>query len=377
MSLREEFVEFAQDSHLHFSELCQRYAISRKTGYKWLKRFLTEGRTGLADRSRQPQHWPTRTPPDVEQTILQVRQAHPAWGARKIAHYVLQQRRLEAEQIPSPSTITAILRRHGQLDVSERPKHHAWQRFEHALPNALWQIDFKGGVVLGDATHSRVFPLTVLDDHSRFSLGVRACPNQQKETVQAELTEIFRCYGLPERMTMDNGSPWGDTTETPYTALTVWLLRLGIGVHHSRPYHPQTQGKDERFHRTLQAELLTQTSFIDVANCQQAFDAWRQVYNHERPHQALGFAVPASRYRPSERAFPEQLPVIAYGPTDQVRKVQYQGEFFFQGRIFHVSRGFRGYPIALRPTLEDGVWDVYFCQQWIKKIDLRSAERAE
>lgn len=145
--------------------------------------------------------------------------------------------------------------------------------------------------------------------------------------------------------------------------MSVWLVRLGVQVSHSRPYHPQTQGKDERFHRTLQAEVLQYQQFRDIARCQQAFDAWRQVYNYERPHQASSFAVLASRYQPSPRTFPESLRPIEYSPEDQVRKVQDKGQVSFQGQLFQVSKAFRGYPLALRATRTDGVWDVCFCQQ--------------
>jgi transposase InsO family protein len=374
MSLREEFVQFAQDSDCNFAELCERYGISRKTGYKWLQRFLSEGRMGLADRSRRPRHSPAQTSAEVEQIISTIRRAHPAWGGRKLAHFIAQQGLLPPEHIPSPSTITAILWRQGLIDPAETPKHQAWQRFEHAAPNELWQMDFKGDVCVPGERRLRLHPLTVLDDHSRFALGLRACLNQQTATVQAELTEIFRRYGLPWRMTMDNGSPWGDDATHPYTPLTVWLVRLGIQVSHSRPYHPQTQGKDERFHRTLEAELLKDHSFVDALNCQTSFDAWRMVYNYQRPHQALGYAVPASRYRPSTRSFPEHLPMIEYGPDDQVRKVQQGGEFTFHGQTFHISKGFKGYPIGLRPTIRDGVWEVYFCQQLLVTINLRTEE---
>ena len=162
----------------------------------------------------------------------------------------------------------------------------------------------------------------------------------------------------------------GHDWDHPYTELTAWLLRLGIGISHGRAYHPQTQGKEERFHRTLKAEVLRDMSYGDLLQCQQAFDRWRNVYNLERPHQALGMATPASRYQISSRAFPETLPAIEYGPDDQIRKVQEGGFVHFQGRTFRVSRGFKGLPIALRQTSQDGVWNVHFCQQQIHRIDL-------
>jgi transposase InsO family protein len=230
-------------------------------------------------------------------------------------------------------------------------------------------MDFKGHFALGNG--QRCHPLGMIDDHSRFALCLQACRNQQGETVQQQLTVIFRRYGLPEAILMDNGSPWGNDADHPYTPLTVWLLRLGVGVRHGRPRHPETQGKQERFHRTLKAEVLTGPVFSDWAKVQTRFDQWRQVYNHQRPHQALGMAVPASRYQVSPRSFPEVLPPIEYAPGDVVRKVQEHGKISFHNRHFRVGKAFRGYSVALRPTLQDGVFTVHFCSHQIAEICLR------
>ena len=182
--------------------------------------------------------------------------------------------------------------------VSASAGHKAFERFERAAPNELWQMDYKGHF----ATRAgRCHPLTVVDDHSRYAVGLRACGDERGDTVQAELTAIFRRYGLPERMLMDNGAPWGSDALHRHTWLTVWLLELGVAVSHGRPYHPQTQGKDERFHRTLTAEVIGRRAFADLAECQGRFDAWRVVYNTQRPHEALALATPAARYRPSKR----------------------------------------------------------------------------
>jgi hypothetical protein len=173
-------------------------------------------------------------------------------------------------------------------------------------------------------------------------------------------------------MTMDNGSPWGGDAEHRYTPLTVWLIRLGIGVSHSRPYHPQTQGKDERFHRTLKAEVLRGRSFRDMAQAQESFDEWRPIYNHERPHEAIGMAVPASRYQISWRSFPETLPPIEYAPGDDIRRVQDKGWVSYKGNRIVLSKAFRGYPVAFRPTVQEGIRDVYFCHHRIDQIDINA-----
>jgi len=171
---------------------------------------------------------------------------------------------------------------------------------------------------------------------------------------------------------MDNGSPWGDDGTSSFTPLTVWLLLLGIAISHGRPYHPQTQGKDERFHRTLKAEVLARNHFRDLADCQSHFDAWRETYNHQRPHEALGMEVPASRYHVSPRPFPEKLPEILYGPEVVVRKVIEHGRISYHGRVYRLPKAFKGYPIGLRPTVQDGVQDILFSHHHILTLDLRS-----
>ena len=345
--------------------LCRRFKISPTTAYKWLARYATEGLAGLADHSRRPHQMPQRTPTALEAAVLQLRTQHPTWGGRKL-HARLQA--LGYATVPAPSTITAILRRAAWLPpVAAAPK-RAWQRFEQPTPNALWQMDFKGHFPVAAG---RCHPLTVLDDCSRFALCLHACPNEQGTTVQTHLTQTFRRYGLPYRMLTDNGPPWGaPLTLSPFTSLTVWLIRLGIVLSHARPAHPQTLGKDERFHRTLKTELLHQRTFLDLAHCQQAFDRWRDHYNLERPHDALALTVPATRYTPSPRPFPEELPPLDYGPGAHVRRVQGKGEISFRGRLFHLTKALRGYPVALRPTKQEDRWRVYFCHQYIREIDL-------
>lgn len=363
MSLRQEFVAQAMQQGANVRELCRRFGVSPKTGYKWLGRFAARGASGLCDESRRPRHSPTRTANAVEQAIVELRDRHPGWGARKLC------RRLHDvgwRQVPAPSTVQAILVRHGRIEPAESAKHTAWQRFEHALPNALWQMDFKGHFAIAAG---RCHPLTVLDDHSRYNLCLQACADEQGHTVQLHLTHSFRRYGLPLRLLIDNGPPWGDSSDNPYTPLGAWLIRLGIRLCHSRPYHPQTLGKDERFHRTLKAEVLRE-AFADLPSVQRRFDRWRMIYNFERPHEALGMQTPARRYTPSTRSFPETLPPIEYAPGDIVRQVQRPGFLSYRSRRFRISKAFVGYPVALRPTTVDGVLDIFFCHQKISQIDL-------
>lgn len=364
MSLRKEFIMLFNQQGVNKSALCRRFGISRKTGHKWVERYQAAGDAGLIDRTRKPHHSPNKTDSKMEQTILTLRD-ETGWGGRKL-HRRLSD--LGYSNIPQPSSISSILKRHGRIAPKSLGKHQAWQRFEHEAPNQLWQMDFKGHFAM---QQGRCHALTVLDDHSRFSLCLQACENERGNTVKTQLSSTFQRYGLPERMTMDNGSPWGSDQQHCYTPLTVWLIRLGIRVSHSRPYHPQTQGKDERFHRTLKDELLGRHTFMNLLDCQRHFDRWRYRYNLERPHEALSLEVPASRYQPSPRQFPDTLSPIEYASNGEVRKVQDKGSIYFKGKIFRISKAFRGYPVSLQPTQTDGVYMVYFCHHKITEIDLQ------
>ncbi|PMQ13466.1 hypothetical protein JaAD80_21620 [Janthinobacterium sp. AD80] len=234
-------------------------------------------------------------------------------------------------------------------------------------------MDFKGHFALTDARAGRCHPLTILDDHSRYNLCLSACGNEQRSTVQTALQATFERYGLPERMTADNGAPWGTSGRAGLSQLAVWLIRLGIRVGHSRPHHPQTQGKDERFHRTLKLELLQRNGFESLDACQFAFDRWRERYNTVRPHEALQQQTPISRYRASGRAFPSVLPPIEYPSGDTVRKVSDKGEISFQNRRYFIGEGLRTQLVAIKPTTIDDVYEVFFCHKEIRRINLRDS----
>lgn len=363
---RLEFVKLAEADSVSFAELCRRYGVKRDTGYKWLARYRREGLQGLADRSRTPHRSPWRTPAHTEALVCKVRRAHPSWGGRKIRGFLLRQGHVE---VPAASTITQILRRNN-LMADEVAQPRTYKRFEAAAPNRLWQMDFKGWVAL--ANGQRVHPFGLLDDHSRYNLCLQASLNQRTPTVKGYLGEVFGHYGLPDRILCDNGSPWGHTVGYPWTPLTVWFADLGIASSHIRPFHPQTQGKEERFHRTLDLEVIsTRARWETTTQLQGAFDDFRTLYNHHRPHQALGeTVVPADRYQPSPRALPERLPPLAYPQGTAVRKVSDAASISFKGRRFRVGKPFRGLHVGVRPTTTDGVYDVFYRHFRIKTIDL-------
>jgi transposase InsO family protein len=361
---RREFVSLAMREGVNRRELCWRFGISPDVGYKWLRRALAGDGT-LADRSRRPHRSPSHCDAAAEAQVLAVRQAHPAWGARKIG------RCLERDGVtpPARSTVHEILRRHGLVRPPEHSHQGQYQRFEKEAPNQLWQMDFKGEMSLSNG--SLCHPLTVIDDHSRYALCLGACANQQTQTVQVQLTATFRRYGLPDAFFVDNGSPWGDASGAQWTRLGVWLLKLGVDVWHSRPYHPQSRGKNERFHRTLKAEVFEMQRFADLTELQHGFDRWRTVYNLERPHEALDLDVPASRYRPSSRAMPDQLPRVEYDRDDIVRSVSTTKAYVsFKGRSWKVPQAFCGEALAIRPLTPDGRFGIFFGSRQVASIDL-------
>jgi len=366
MDQRREFVLLADQEGVNRRALCRRFGISPTTGKKWRDRAHAEGLDALGDRSRRPHTAPSQTPPDIEARVIAVRTAHPTWGGRKIHAWLRDRGGLPTP--PVPSTITGILHRAHLIDPgTTRPLRYG--RFEHAAPNDLVQLDFMGHRAM---QRGRVHPLTLIDDHSRFVLGLWACPHEQGVLVQRHLTACFARYGLPQALLTDNGPPWGSAWPGAITWLEAWLIRLGIRVVHGRFRHPQTQGKIERWHRTLGTDLFQFGPFPDLAATQAAFDTFRTTYNTERPHDALGLAVPASRYQPSPRSFPERLPEIVYSEDHTVQVVTDKGWIWVAQQKVFISEALRGLPVGVRPTSVDGVFVVRYCDQAIKRIDLRS-----
>jgi transposase InsO family protein len=362
MEERREFIRLALLEGANRRELSDRFGIHWDTGYKWLRRWAG-GDVELRDRSRRPHSSPKRCPAELEAQVLRVRDAHPAWGARKIARCLQR----EGVQPPAASTVHAILQRNDRVQPPVGGA-RASQRFEKPAPNLLWQMDFKGWIRLNDG--SPCHPLTMVDDHSRYVPCLAACANEQTDTVQAHLQTTFRHYGLPEALFVDNGGPWGDSAGARWTRLGVWLLKLGVEVLHSRPYHPQSRGKNERFHRTLNAEVFALRRFRDLAEVQRALDRWREVYNGERPHQALDHEVPASRYHPSPRPMPKRLPTMHYDAGEIVRTVPASNHYIsFKGRHWRVPRAFCGERLAIRPT-GDGLYAICFGAQQVAEINL-------
>jgi len=363
---RREFLEEFGRPGVNRRAVCRTHGISAKAGYGLWNRYRAEGDAGVQERSRRPHRSPARLDAEVEGWILAIRDDLRC-GPRKIRWHLEQQ---GCAHVPARSTIEAVLRRNARI-ASRVTYSRTLQRFEHAQPNQMWQMDFKGHFPLRNG--QRCHPLTILDDHSRYLIELHACADERVETVRDRLKLRFRENGLPEVILADNGSPWGSAGSDGYTELEVWLMRLDVALHHGRKHHPQTQGKVERVHRTLGEEM--ELDFPDYADAQSEFERYRPRYNWERPHEAIGMVVPASRYRPSERAYPETLPPVEYDVNDQVRAVDDQGKFSYRGQRMRVGRAFGGYRVAIRPGEADGTVNVYFGRHRIAQLDLRGGSR--
>lgn len=368
MDTKREFVRLAAQEGANRRELCRRFGIGAKAAYALLARYAQEGDGAFLARSRRPHVSPLRTPAVMEQALLELRRAHPAWGGRKLARRLTE---LGHREVPSAATVTAILHRHGLITPAASAAAQHWQRFEHLEPNALWQIDFKGYF---ETAGGKCHPLTLLDDHSRFNLALQACARPDTSSVREYLTAVFERYGLPLRINADNGGPWGSPSRAAHglSELSVWLIRQGIHVSHSAPYHPQTNGKIERFHRSLKAEVLAGRSFADLAQAQSAFEHWRDIYNCQRPHQALGLSTPIERYRSSPRAYVRELAAIEYSPDDTVRMVGWNGAVTFEGVKLKVSSALHRLPIAFRADPQaEGFYDAFFCHHHFMRLNMK------
>jgi transposase InsO family protein len=364
MDQKEEFIKRAMDQREPFSNICEEFGISRTLGYDLLRRYKAEGREGLLPRNKAPIRQPNKTPEHIKEVILNTREDHPTWGARKIKSYLLNKK---IGHLPAASTISDILKRHGYISMEASLKRKELIRFEREQPNDLWQMDFKGYFRLGD--HNVCYPLTVIDDHSRFSLCIKACTDEACLPVKRQLINTFAAYGLPSQINVDNGRPWGNSCLVRYTELTVWLMQLNVLVTHSRPRHPQTNGKNERFNRTLKEDVIANHQIDNLKHAQKLFDQWRHVYNYVRPHEAIGMLVPADRYKPSVRQLPSKLPAIEYESRAILRKVS-NSFVSFKKNKYLVGKAFIGHHVELKYCEARQLLDIYFGQHKIYSYEL-------
>ena len=358
---RMEFVVRASRGE-SLSSLCREYEISRPTGYLWLSRFSEHGVAGIEEHSRRPHLSPRRTSAGIEERIITLRRQRPDWGARKLA--VL----LEREGIVLPViTVHRVLVRHA-LVLDRESRRQATGRFEREQPNQLWQMDFKGQKGTGAA----IGPLSVLDDHSRYLVALEQTGTTRSEAVRERLEGAFRTSGLPDALLMDHGVPWWNArSANGWTQLMVWLMKQGVRCHFSGVRHPQTQGKVERFHGSL--ERARSRAGAEQWLTQNWLDNFRHEYNQVRPHEALGMRTPASLWRPSTRVYDPNPQAWDYGTGAELRKVGGQGHIYIGDRRWRVSQALASHTVRLE-RIDQRVL-VYFCRTLVQEIDL-SGERS-
>jgi transposase InsO family protein len=365
---RERFIDDHRLDLYAMVELCARYGISRKTGYKWLARFDEGGRAGLGDRSRAPHHCPHRIARDVAVVICAARRQHPSWGPAKLLAWLRP--RHSGIAWPAISTAGDLLARRGL--VKKRRRRRQWQHpgvvpATTAAPNDLWTADFKGHFRTRDAIYC--YPLTVADQHTRYLLACHGLLSTKGQGVRPIFDRLFREYGLPRAIRTDNGVPFATTGIHGLSQLNVWWLRLGIQHQRILPAHPEQNGAHERMHKTLKGEACRPPQSC-LGTQQRAFNAFRRLYNDERPHEALGDRPPATQYRPSARSYTGTLPPVEYPGHFLVKRVTNAGTIRLKKRLLFVSNALQQHPIGLE-EVDDGIWSIHFCQVLLGRVDER------
>ena len=360
------FVFEYQQRQRTMTELCQRYEISRETGYVWLRRYQAVGLEGLREKSRAAQRHGNQTSAEIEQMVLELREAHSRWGPRKLKR-VLEDN--EPGRVwPAASTIGALLKREGLMAGRRKRRRTApyTEPLAHADgPNRVWCADFKGWFHTGDG--ERIDPLTITDAHSRYLFRCQAVEKTDTARVQAIFEAVFREYGMPEAIRTDNGAPFASTAIAGLSRLAVWWMKLGIVAERIAAGHPEQNGRHERMHRTLKQETA-QPPAANRREQQRVMERFRQEYNQVRPHEALGMRTPAAVYELSPRSFPAHVPEPEYPDTMLVYRVQQKGHFRWKRQEVFLSEVLWGEPVGLLP-IDDSWFTVYFAQVPIARFD--------
>lgn len=357
MDLKTQFVADYLRQMLSISELCRQYNISRKTAYKWIDRYLSQGSSGLVDRSRRPRVCPHQTPPKLVEAILTARGHHPSWGAKKLLKFLSDRQPNSAW--PARTTICDLLTRHHLIKKPRRRRligHPGKPTSIITAPNQIWSADFKGHFKTRDGHYC--YPLTVTDNFSRYLLGCQALLSTSCTDAKPVFRRLFQEFGLPQRMRTDNGVPFATVSLARLSTLSAWFIRLGIIPELIQPGKPQQNGRHERMHRTLKAEATRPPA----ANCgtqQRTFNRFRNEFNNERPHEALALETPASLYQSSPRPFPAKLPSLEYPAHFETRYVSHNGGIRWNCAWVNVSITCAGEYVGLE-EIDNGIWNVYF-----------------
>jgi putative transposase len=357
MDQKTQFIADYLRQYFSITELCERYGVARKTGYKLVERYLRYGAAGLEERSRKPHHSPNETDSAIVAALLEVRRRHPLWGAKKLLRIVHQ--RHPRWSLPARSTVCDILARHGMVAKKRQRRRIGHPGKPSSLilaPNDLWSADYKGQFRTGNGRYC--YPLTVADGCSRYLLGCQALSSTAVAEARPVFTRLFKEYGLPKRIRTDNGVPFATNTLARLSSLSAWWVRLGIVPELIEPGQPQQNGCHERMHKTLKAET-TRPPANSLRAQQRKFDRFRDEFNHERPHEALDQHTPASRYRASLREMPSKLPPLQYPDRFEVRYVSANGGIRWKCQWVNVSIVCAGEYVGLE-EIDDGIWELYF-----------------
>lgn len=370
MNERVRFISKYLEEEETFSELCEMFGVSRKTGYKWVDRYREGGVEGLKDQVRAPWTHPNRMSEEVEQRLLEVRKKHPLWGPRKLLVVVGRQ---DPELfLPAASTVGEMLRRNGCTRKRKRNRKsspYAYPLRRYESPNSVWCVDFKGHFPTGT---ERCHPLTISDGYSRYLLTCYGQKRPLYEQTRKVFERTFQEYGLPETIRSDNGAPFSTLAPGGLSRLSIWWVRLGILPERIMPGRPEQNGRHERMHSTLKAETAKPPQ-SSIRLQQVAFDRFRKEYNEERPHEGIGLKVPASLYVPSPRAYPKKLPHPEYPKHFRVERAYPNGVISFQQTQWYLSGCLRGEFVGLEEVGDDR-WKVYFGPLALGIIDLHSAK---
>jgi putative transposase len=369
MDERKQFIDDYRLDMYAMNELCERYGISRKTGYKWLGRFEEAGRQGLADRSRAPHNCPHRIPREMERLLIEVRRCHPSWGPRKILDW-LEPRHPDLV-LPATSTAGDLLARRGLVKKRRRRRPHRHPGVVPPTtygPNDLWTADFKGHFKTQDGIYC--YPLTVADLHTRYLLACHGLLSTKGVGVRAAFDRLFQEYGLPNAIRTDNGVPFATNGIHGLSQLNVWWIQLGIQHQRILPAHPEQNGAHERMHKTMKGESIRPPK-ANLSSQQRAFDGFRDEYNEERPHEALGGKTPASIYSASRRQYTGIVPPFEYPGHFILKRITNAGTFRFKKELLFIANSLKQKIIGLE-EVDDGIWSIYFCDVLLGRIDERN-----
>ena len=363
-TMREEFVKRVLAHEKSKSALCREYGISRPTGDKWISRYLSG--ENMKDLSRAPKNRPNKTDPEIEKKIVEYREKYPAIGAVKMRRIMENDHHTD---LPSARTFNEIFKRNGLITKEASEAATPYEHFEKTYPNEMWQADFKGHFTMENKI--RCHPLNIIDDHSRWNICCEPLLSETYAEIKPYIERIFQEYGMPFSFLCDNGNPWGTPQSTGFSSFEVWFMELGILTLHGRILHPQTQGKEESFNRSFKRECLKYHKIKDQAEAARIFAEYRDFYNNVRPHMSLDLEVPASRYEPSERSYPDRIEDWEYSDDLKIHKVKSSGYITIRGQGYFLSEAFGDKWIAFRESSKGAhLINLYFRQFRIGQIDV-------